>query len=463
MGRHAHGPAPRPDQPDTPAGHEHSHHGHGHSTGPVSLPRSRATSAVLAALAVAVLAVFATLALTWPQSRHHDIPLQYRTDQDQDGHGHAARTESASIRAVVLADCANPLVSGVLRDPPQVEFRPDGMCFDATAVLGSGPDAGRYVLLEIPTNRVTAGLAKDSGSQDTGVVRPGPGQPRLEAGDQIRVIAHTGPEGRSYNFDDFQRRAPMLLWAAVFAAVVVAVAGWRGLRALFGLAVAFAVLVLYTLPSLLNGASATLVAVVSAIAILALVLPIAHGANWRTASALLGTMVALGITALAGWLVIDSTRASGLSAEGNNDLQVYLGDVSMPGVLLAGFIIGSLGVLNDVTITQASAVFELADAGIPRRRVFGAAMRVGRDHIASTVYTLLFAYAGGALPLFLLLSVSGRPLGDLLTSDAVATEFARSAVGGIGLALSVPLTTAVAVALLPKKQARRPEPEPRAA
>jgi uncharacterized membrane protein len=435
MAHHAH--EPRPAAP--------SHHGHGHSTGPVELPRSRATVAVLAALAVAALAVISTMVLTWPQHRHHDIPLQYR-----DEHGHALRTESASVRGVVLTNCANPLVSEVLRDPPQVSPQSDGMCFDATIVVTSGPDANRYVLLEIPTNRVSQGLAKDSSSADDGVVRPGPGQPRLEAGDQIRVIAHNGPEGRSYNFDDFQRRTPMMLWAALFAVVVVAVAGWRGLRALIGLAVAFAVLTLYTLPSLLNGDSATLVATVSAIAILALVLPLAHGLNWRTASALTGTFVALGCTALTGWLIIDSTHASGLSEEANNDLQVYLGNVAMPGVLLAGFIIGSLGVLNDVTITQASAVFELADADLPRTRIFQSAMRVGRDHIASTVYTLLFAYAGGALPLFLLLSVSGRPLGDLLTSDAVATEFARSVVGGIGLALSVPLTTAVAVALLPR-------------
>jgi uncharacterized membrane protein len=438
MAHHAHGSGPA-----APSHGGHSHHGH--SAAPLSLPRSRATVAVLAALAVAALAVISTMVLTWPQHRHHDIPLQYR-----DEHGHALRTESASVRGVVLTNCANPLVSEVLRDPPQVSPQSDGMCFDATIVVTSGPDANRYVLLEIPTNRVSQGLAKDSSSADDGVVRPGPGQPRLEAGDQIRVIAHNGPEGRSYNFDDFQRRTPMMLWAALFAVVVVAVAGWRGLRALIGLAVAFAVLTLYTLPSLLNGDSATLVATVSAIAILALVLPLAHGLNWRTASALTGTFVALGCTALTGWLIIDSTHASGLSEEANNDLQVYLGNVAMPGVLLAGFIIGSLGVLNDVTITQASAVFELAGADLPRTRIFRSAMRVGRDHIASTVYTLLFAYAGGALPLFLLLSVSGRPLGDLLTSDAVATEFARSVVGGIGLALSVPLTTAVAVALLPR-------------
>ena len=123
--------------------------------------------------------------------------------------------------------------------------------------------------------------------------------------------------------------------------------------------------------------------------------------------------------------------------------------MSITGLLLAGFIVGSLGVLNDVTITQASTVFELAQVGDGRSRrgIFLGAMRVGRDHIASTVYTLVLAYAGSALPLLLLFSVANRSLGDVLTSETVAIEIARSAVGGIALALSVPLTTAIAAIL----------------
>ena len=126
-----------------------------------------------------------------------------------------------------------------------------------------------------------------------------------------------------------------------------------------------------------------------------------------------------------------------------------MGHVSITGLLLAGFIIGSLGVLNDVTVTQASTVFELAGVGdgSSRRAIFLGAMRVGRDHIASTVYTLVLAYAGSALPLLLLFSVANRSLGDVLTSESVAIEIARSAVGGIALALSVPLTTAIAAVL----------------
>jgi hypothetical protein len=123
----------------------------------------------------------------------------------------------------------------------------------------------------------------------------------------------------------------------------------------------------------------------------------------------------------------------------NNEAAAYLGNVSITGLLLAGFVTGSLGVLNDVTVRQASTVFELAELeGSSRRAIFLGAMRVGRDHIASTVYTLVLAFAGSALPLLLMFSVANRSLGDVLTSESVAIEIARSGVGGIALALSVP-------------------------
>ena len=169
----------------------------------------------------------------------------------------------------------------------------------------------------------------------------------------------------------------------------------------------------------------------------------------RTSAALVGTLVSLVIAALLSWLAIHTMDIAGLSGDQAMSLQVYQGRISMSGLLLAGFIIGALGVLNDVTITQASATLELAAAGEPSRlATFRAAMRVGRDHIASTVYTLVFAYAGSALPLLLLFSVASQPFGSLLTTDQVAIELARAFVGGIAIALSVPLTTAVAASLV---------------
>jgi uncharacterized membrane protein len=191
------------------------------------------------------------------------------------------------------------------------------------------------------------------------------------------------------------------------------------------------------------------VALVASAAILYVVIYLAHGVSLRTSAALLGTLTSLLLAGLLSWAAIGVAHLTGLSQDQNADVAAYLGNVSITGLLLAGFIIGSLGVLNDVTVTQASAVFELANVGegTSRRAVFLGAMRVGRDHIASTVYTLVLAYAGSSLPLLLLFSVANRSLGDVLTGESVAIEIVRSAVGGIALALSVPLTTAIAAVL----------------
>jgi uncharacterized membrane protein len=203
------------------------------------------------------------------------------------------------------------------------------------------------------------------------------------------------------------------------------------------------------LPALRDGGAAIPVALVASAAILYVVIYLAHGVSLRTSAALLGTLTSLLLAAGLSWAAIELAHITGLSEEETNAVATYLGSVSITGLLLAGFIVGSLGVLNDVTITQASTVFELAQVGdgSSRRGIFLGAMRVGRDHIASTVYTLVLAYAGSALPLLLLFSVADRTLGDVLTSETVAIEIARSAVGGIALALSVPLTTAIAAVL----------------
>jgi uncharacterized membrane protein len=295
--------------------------------------------------------------------------------------------------------------------------------------IDSGPNAGANTLLESS---------------------PGPGQPKFAAGDKIRVTRQIDDQGAtSYAFYDFERGWQLLALAIAFAVVIVAVARWRGLLALVGIVVAFLVLVVFLLPALRDGASPVPAALVASAAILYAVIYLAHGVSLRTSAALLGTLTSLLLAAGLSWAAIELAHLTGLSDEQNATVSAYLGSVSISGLLLAGFIIGSLGVLNDVTVTQASTVFELANLGgeTSRRAIFLGAIRVGRDHIASTVYTLVLAYAGSSLPLLLLFSVANRSLSDVLTSESVAIEIARSAVGGIALALSVPLTTAVAAVL----------------
>ena len=397
-------------------------HSHSHPSGPA--PLSPLAAKIVVGLLVAIgVAVIAGAALLWPAHQKVDIPLPF-----QNSAGGAVTTESGHVLSSSAADCGSPSVGAVLTSTPEAAPPGGGQCIHSLVAIDSGPNKGANTLLEF------------SG---------GPGQPSLAVGDDVRVSRQVDPNGTTtYAFFDFERTWALVGLAGVFAIVIVAVARWRGLRALVGIVVAFAVLVIFLLPALRDGAPTIPVALVASAAILFAVIYLAHGVSLRTSAALLGTLTSLLLATVLSWAAIELAHLTGLSEDQNNEVAAYLGNVSITGLLLAGFIIGSLGVLNDVTVTQASTVFELAgNENSNRRTIFLGAMRVGRDHIASTVYTLVLAYAGSALPLLLLFSVANRSLGDVLTSESVAIEIARSAVGGIALALSVPLTTCIAAVL----------------
>ena len=293
-----------------------------------------------------------------------------------------------------------------------------------------------------------ASFKLSSGQQATVILARGPGQPSVHAGDRV-VLARTADEaGRTvYYFDDFARGSPLTALFCVFALLAIVVGRRRGLAALIGLAVAFLALVEFLLPALLSGSNPLLVALVTGSGVMVLVLYIGHGVSARTTVAVLGTLTGLLLVGVIGVLAVGGTQLTGLSSDDLTAVQSTAGGIDVTGLLLAGLIIGSLGVLNDVTVTQASAVWELhhANPEMGRRRLYGAAMRIGRDHIASTIYTLLLAYAGAALPVLLLFTLASEPLGVVLNGDLVASDVVRSLVGGIGLLLTVPLTTLIGV------------------
>ncbi|CPR13487.1 YibE/F family protein [Mycobacterium bohemicum DSM 44277] len=397
-------------------------HSHSHSlSGPSplgSLP-ARIVVGLLIAIGVAVVAGAVVL---WPSRQRVDIPMPL-----QNATGGAVSTQAGHVLSSALGDCGSPSASQVLTSAPAPAAPGAGRCVQTLFAIDSGPNAGARTLLEFS---------------------PGPGQPQFAPGDHVRLVRQVDDQGAtSYSFYDFERGWPLAGLGLAFAVVIVAVARWRGLLALVGIVVAFGVLVVFLLPALRDGAPAVPVALVASAAILYAVIYLAHGVSLRTSAALLGTLSALLLAAGLSWGAIQLAHLTGLSDEQNATVSTYLGSVSISGLLLAGFIIGSLGVLNDVTVTQSSTVFELAHLGASRRAAFLGALRVGRDHIASTVYTLVLAYAGSSLPLLLLFSVANRSLGDVLTGESVSIELVRSAVGGIALALSVPLTTAIAAVL----------------
>lgn len=397
--------------------HSHSHNLSGPA--PVDSLPAKVVVGLLVAIGVAVLG---GAVLLWPSRQHVDIPMPF-----QNAAGGAVSTQAGHVLSSGTGNCGSPSASQVLTTAPQPAPPGAGRCVLTQVAIDSGPNAGANTLLESS---------------------PGPGQPKFAVGDHIRLVRQVDDQGAtSYAFYDFERGWSLVALAIAFAVVIVVVARWRGLLALVGIVVAFLVLVVFLLPALRDGAPAVPVALVASAAILYAVIYLAHGVSLRTSAALLGTLTSLLLAAGLSWAAIQLAHLTGLSDDQSATVSAYLGNVSIGGLLLAGFIIGSLGVLNDVTVTQASTVFELAHLGGSRRAIFLGAIRVGRDHIASTVYTLVLAYAGSSLPLLLLFSVANRSLTDVLTSESVAIEIARSAVGGIALALSVPLTTAIAAAL----------------
>jgi len=283
----------------------------------------------------------------------------------------------------------------------------------------------------------------------------------VDVGDSIRYLnltnaqgaAAAGPNGPASNgaptyiFVDFVRTMPIILLAVLYALVVVAVARWRGLRALIGLVGAYFVLVSFMLPGLVEGKPPLLLALVGSTVIMVGVLYFAHGFSARTSTALLGTIFGLGITALLAAWATDTANLAGVGSHDASTLTNISDNISISGIILCGLIISGLGVLNDVTITQSSAVWELYELapGTSARKLFTSAMRIGRDHIASTVYTIAFAYAGAALPILIIVMLYDRPLGEALTSAELSEEVIRTLVGSIGLVLAIPVTTLIAV------------------
>jgi len=317
-----------------------------------------------------------------------------------------------------------------------------GSCITLYADVTSGPDDGQEVVLTLPE---------------------GPGQPSLHDRDKIVLGRSADPVGQvAYYFSDFQRRSGLAAIAAVFAVFVVLVARWRGLGALIGLGITYAVVTQFMLPAILDGRSPVAVSLSGGAIIVLLVLYVAHGLNARTTTAVVGTLMSLCLVGALAVLAVDITNITGLSSEEATYVQSFAGTVNIKGLLLGGMVLGALGVLNDMTVTQASAVWEIhrASPGRSRRALYRSGMRVGRDHIASTVYTLVLAYTGAALPLLILFTLADRAFLDVVTTDVVGEEIVRTLVGSIGLIASVPITTALAAIVVGTQRSRVEDPVP---
>nr|MCW2727542.1 YibE/F family protein [Aeromicrobium sp.] len=321
---------------------------------------------------------------------------------------------------------------------------------------GEGPDGTLEVAGKCA--RITASVPGGTGTFDLDASRFHAG---IDPGDEVQLI-RIEPAGQeaSYEFLDFRRGVPLVALAAIFAALVIAIARWRGLFALVGIGVTLFALTKFMLPAFLAGESPLAVAVVGSTVIMIVVLYLAHGVSIRTTSALFGTLVGIALTALVGVAATGWTQLSGIGSEDDQRLVATVPEISLSAIVAGTMVIAGLGVLNDVTVTQASAVWELRAARPAARapELFASAMRIGRDHIASSVYTLVFAYAGSAMTVLLLATAYQRGLADIATTEEIGQEIVRTLVGAIGLVLAVPVTTAFAVWLAPPRRSEDAAP-----
>ncbi len=409
--------------------HSHNGHGAGHHTAPEPGTEAFAARRRLRRLLVAVivplvvLTAVALVVLLPGGDRVERFPAGLGPQTD------LVRAELLTRQVVPCPDRAEGGLDGELVPilPPPSDTPGVGQteCVAATVELLSGPDKGDSFVLDALSTPVT----------------PFPDEGRI-----LLSYEPTAAPGEQYAFADVERRSPLLLLGGLFAVAVVALGRWTGLRALFGLGLSLLVVTLFVLPALLAGSNALLVALVGSAAVMFTVLYLAHGIRVQTSIAVLGTLSSLLLTVVLAEVFVRVSSLTGLGSDETSLISATVGTLDLRGLLLAGIVIGSLGVLDDVTVTQSSAVWELhlANPAASVRDLYRAGTRIGRDHIASTVNTLVLAYVGASLPLLVVYSLAGSRVQDVLTSEVVAQEVVRTLVGSIGLVAAVPLTTLLA-------------------
>ena len=271
----------------------------------------------------------------------------------------------------------------------------------------------------------------------------------FSVGDRIMVSISKTPDNvvHAY-FVDFVRTTPILWLTISFAASIILISRWKGIRALLSMAFSLYVIIGYIIPHILIGEDPLRVSIIGSVILLAVTLYLTYGWTLKTHAAVLSMVLVLLLTGALSWLFVIFARLNGSGDENVMFLmQLMETPINLRGLLLGGMIIGALGVLDDLVTTQASAVFELhhANPEFGFSGLYNSAMRIGQDHVAATVNTLVLAYAGASLPMLLMFSLARGDYGYLINFSFIAEEVVRTLVGSLGLIAAVPLTTAIAI------------------
>jgi uncharacterized membrane protein len=395
----------------TNPGHTHSH-SHGHSHGSIGWSAFRTNPVLQGVLGLVVVAAIATLVailLLWPT----DEGRQNAVEQGEQV-GLGSDRYAGTVTSVTEGPCSY-----------STSARPQE-CRRVGFIVEEGPFAGEsfeFQEFNLSVDAIT---------------------PDVVVGDA--VIAGYEPSTDFWFYADRDRRGPLIVLALLFAVVVIALGRLRGLAALAGMAVTLAVLVIFVARSVLDGNDPLLVSVVAASAIAFVSLYLTHGLNPTTTVALAGTLVSLVMTLALASVFFAVARFTGLASEEALLLPFIAGDIDLSSLLLGGAVLGTLGALDDVTVTQVATVAELHHRSpeLTVRELVASGIRVGRDHIASTVNTLLLAYAGASMPLLLLFAASDQSLDKVANSELISVEIVRTLCGSVGLVAAVPITTVLA-------------------
>lgn len=272
-----------------------------------------------------------------------------------------------------------------------------------------------------------------------------------QQGDKVLVVASSDDQGQvTYYVTDYVRTGSLLFLSIIFLLSLVAVGGWKGVRSVMSLTLSFVVIMKYIVPQIIGGADPITVTVIGSFVILMLIIYMTEGFNKLSHLSVVSIFISLLITVALSWLFVDLARLSGLASEESSFLiGVGTGAINFQGLLMAGIIIGALGVLDDIVISQVATAMEIhkTDSHLSRTEIFKRTYSVGISHISSMTNTLFLAYAGASLSLLVLFG-SGQSgfvgWGQALNNELIATEIVRTMAGSVGLVLSVPVSTFLA-------------------
>ncbi|MDD4938409.1 MAG: YibE/F family protein [Candidatus Shapirobacteria bacterium] len=275
---------------------------------------------------------------------------------------------------------------------------------------------------------------------------------RYKEKDKLIVISSQDLDGNNlFYISDYIRRDVLFYLFLIFIVLVAVIAKWRGALSLLGMLISFLVIFYFILPKILSGSDPVLTAILGSLIIIPVSFLLSHGFNKKTIVAIIGTFISLIITGVLAIIFVQASKLTGFSSEEAGFLQSIIpGVINIKGLLLAGIIIGALGVLDDITISQSAIVYQLKEANheLKFTDLYKRAMSVGRDHISSMVNTLILVYTGAALPLLLLFINNPHPFSEVINYEIVAEEIVRTLVGSIGLISAVPITTLIAVLVI---------------